>query len=133
MRILIVNNQPSFRQQAREMIPAIPWASIIIAEAKDGMEAIEMVKRHRPDVVLMDIMMPGMSGIEATRRIKKIAPQTKVIAITAYDNAEFPKRSIEAGADLFIKKEELDSEALRECLEKLSMTNDEGPSSKGGS
>jgi DNA-binding NarL/FixJ family response regulator len=123
LRSLIADDQPSFRQQAREMIPAIPWASII-AEAKDGVEAIEMVKRHRPDVVLMDIMMPGMSGIEATQRIKEIAPQTKVIAITAYDNAEFPKRSIEAGADLFIKKEELDSETLKECLEKLSMTND---------
>ena len=121
-RLLIVNNLPSFRQRVREMIQAIPWASII-AEAKNGLEAIELVKRHRPDVVLMDIVMPGMNGIEATRRIKEIAPQTKVIAITAYDNAEFPKRSIEAGADLFIKKEELDSEALRECLEKLSMTN----------
>ena len=121
-RLLIVNNLPSFRQRVREMIQAIPWASII-AEAKNGLEAIELVKRHRPDVVLMDIVMPGMNGIEATRRIKEIAPQTKVIAITAYDNAEFPKRSVEAGADLFIKKEELDSEALRECLEKLSMTN----------
>jgi len=102
---------------------AIPWASIV-AEAKNGLEAIELVKQYRPDVVLMDIVMPGMSGIEATRRIKEIAPQTKVIAITAYNSAEFPKQSIEAGADLFIKKEELDSESLRECLEKLSMTND---------
>ena len=120
MRILIVNNQRSFRQQAREMIAAIPWASIV-GEAKDGLEAIELVKRHPPDVVLMDIVMPGIDGIEATRRIKEIAPQTKVIAITAYDNAEFPKQSIEAEADLFIKKEELDSETLRECLEKLRM------------
>jgi len=123
MRILIVNNLPSFRQQVREIMQAIPWASIV-AEAKNGLEAIELVKQHRPDVVLMDIVMPGMSGIEATRRIKEIAPQTKVIAITAYDNREFPKQSIEAGADLFIKKEELDSEALRECLEKLSNPND---------
>jgi len=102
------------------MIAAIPWASIV-GEAKDGLEAIELVKRHPPDVVLMDIVMPGIDGIEATRRIKEIAPQTKVIAITAYDNAEFLKQSIEAGADLFIKKEELDSETLRECLEKLRM------------
>jgi len=120
MRILIVNNLPSFRQQIRETMQAIPWASIV-AEAKNGLEAIELIKQHRPDVVLMDIVMPEMSGIEATRRIKEIAPQTKVIAITAYDNAEFPKRSIEAGADLFIKKEELDSETLRKCLEKLRM------------
>jgi len=105
------------------MIQAVPWASIV-AEAKSGQEAIELVKRLHPDVVLMDIVMPGMSGIEATRRIKEIAPQTKVIAITAYDDAQFPKQSVEAGADLFIKKEELDSNTLRECL-KLLMTNDQ--------
>ena len=118
MRILIVNNLPSFRQKARELLKAIPWASIV-GEAKGGLEAIELVKRLRPDVVLMDIVMPGMSGIEATRRIKEIAPQTKIIAITAYDNAEFPKQSIEAGANLFIKKEELDAETLRKCLERM--------------
>jgi two-component system nitrate/nitrite response regulator NarL len=106
------------------MIQSTPWASIVAA-AKDGLEAIELVKQHRPDVVVIDIVMPGIDGIEATRRIKKIAPQTKVIAITAYDNTEFPKRSVEAGADLFIKKEELDSDTLRKCLEKLSMTNDQ--------
>ena len=123
LRILVADDQASFRQRMQEMTQSIPWASVV-AEAKNGLEAIELVKQRRPDVVLMDIVMPGMNGIEATRRIKEIAPQTKVIAITAYDNTEFPKRSVEAGADLFIKKEELDSEALRECLEKLSMTND---------
>jgi DNA-binding NarL/FixJ family response regulator len=123
LRSLIADDQASFRKKMQEMTQAIPWASIV-AKAENGLEAIELVRQHRPDVVLMDIVMPGMSGIEATRRIKKIAPQTKVIAITAYDNAEFPRRSIEAGADLFIKKEELDSETLRECLEKLLMTSD---------
>ena len=123
LHILIANNLPSFRKGAREIIQAIPWASVV-AEAENGLETIELVKQHRPDVVLMDIVMPGIDGIEAARCIKEIAPQTKVIAITAYDNAEFPKRSIEAGADFFIKKEELDSETLKECLEKLSMTND---------
>ena len=124
LRILVADDQASFRQKMQEMTQSIPWASIV-AEAKNGLEAIELVKRHRPDVVLMDIVMPGIDGIEATRRIKEIAPQTKVIAITAYDNREFPKQSVEAGADIFIKKEELDSETLRECLEKLSNPNDQ--------
>ena len=124
LRILVADDQASFRQRMQEMTQSIPWASVV-AEAKNGLEAIELVKRHRPDVVLMDIVMPGIDGIEATRRIKEIAPQTKVIAITAYDNREFPKQSVEAGADIFIKKEELDSETLRECLEKLSNPNDQ--------
>ena len=120
MSILIVNNLPSFRQKARELVKAIPWVSIV-AEARNGPEAIELVKRLHPEVVLMDVVMPGMSGIEASRRIKEIAPRTKIIVITAYDYAKFSERSIEAGADLFIKKEDLDSETLRECLEKLQM------------
>jgi DNA-binding NarL/FixJ family response regulator len=66
-----------------------------------------------------------MSGIEATRLIKEISPETKVIVITAYDNAEFKKQSIEAGADLFFRKEELNSDILMECF--LSMTNDQIP------
>jgi DNA-binding NarL/FixJ family response regulator len=123
IRVLVADDQAPFRQRMQEMTQCIPWASVV-AEAKNGLEAIELVEQCRPDVVLMDIVMPKIDGIEATRRIKKIAPQTKVIAITAYDNAEFPRRSIEAGADLFIKKEELDSETLRECLEKLLMTSD---------
>jgi len=118
MGILIVNNLPSFRQKVREVVKAIPWASIV-AEAQSGPEAIELAKQHHPDVVLMDIVMPGMSGIEATRRIKEIAPRTRVIVITAYNNAGFPKQSSKAGADLFLKKEELNPETLRECLEKL--------------
>ena len=114
LRILVANDQASFRQEMQEMTQSIPWASIV-AKAENGLEAIELVRQHCPDVVLMDIVMPGMSGIEATRRIKKIAPQTKVIAITAYDNAEFPRQSIEAGADLFIKKEELEDRLELGC------------------
>ena len=133
LHILIADDQPSFRHTLREMMQAEPsWS--VVAEASNGLEAIEQVKRHRPDVVLMDIVMPDMSGIEATRCIKKIAPETKIIAITTYDDAEFLKQSIEAGADLFIKKEELDISTLRECLEKLSNPNDQIQiESEGGS
>lgn len=115
LRILIADDQPSFRHTLREMIQAEPsWS--IVAEASNGLEAIEQVKRHHPDVVLIDIVMPGISGIEATQRIKAITPQTRVIAITAYDNSEFPKRSLEAGADCFLKKEEVNTATLQECL-----------------
>ena len=132
LRILVADDQASFRQEMQEVTQSILGLSVV-AEAHNAPEAIELVKQHHPNIVLVDIVMPKMSGIEATRCIKEIAPETKIIAITAYDNTEFPKRSIEAGADLFIKKEKLDSETLRECLEKLSNPNDKEPNPKGGS
>ena len=128
-RFLIAVDQPSFCHTLREMMQAEPLWSVV-AEAGNGLEAIEQVKRHRPDVVLMDIVMPVMDGIEATQRIKEIAPQTRVIATTAYDNAEFPKRSLEAGADCFLKKEELNTATLQECLEQIQVTKP--IESKGG-
>jgi DNA-binding NarL/FixJ family response regulator len=126
MHILIANNSPSFRKEAREMIETIPFVSIV-EEAKSGKEAIEFVKKHHPDVVLMDIVMSGMSGIEATRLVKEISPETKVIVITAYDNEEFQKQSIEAGADFFLRKEELNPDTLMECFknDQIPMNNDQ--------
>ena len=130
LHILIADDQPSFRHTLREMMQAEPsW--FVVTGARNGLEAIEQVKRHRPDVVLMDMVMPVMDGIEAMERIKEIAPQTRVIAMTAYDNAEFPKRSLEAGADCFLKKEELNTATLQECLEQIQVTKP--IESKGGS
>jgi chemotaxis response regulator CheB len=64
MRILVADDQASFCQRMQEMTQSIPWASIV-AEAKNGLEAIELVKQHRPGVVLMDIVMPGIERIRA--------------------------------------------------------------------
>jgi DNA-binding NarL/FixJ family response regulator len=76
----------------------------IIAEAGSGAEAIEAVRKHEPDVVLMDIGLPDMSGIEATRVIKEQHPGTAVVALTIHEDEEYFFRMLEAGASGYVPK-----------------------------
>jgi DNA-binding NarL/FixJ family response regulator len=82
----------------------------VVGEASNGKEAIEMVKKLVPDVVLMDIAMPIMGGLEATHRIHKESPNVKVLALTQYDDREYVFPIIEAGAYGFISKSAASSE-----------------------
>jgi two-component system response regulator NreC len=82
----------------------------LVGEAVNGKEALEKVKKLMPDVVIMDIAMPLMDGLEATRRICKEFPKTKIIALTQYDDREFVYPVIKAGARGFISKTAASSE-----------------------
>lgn len=83
----------------------------IIGEAANGIEALDQMDQ-RPDVVLMDVVMPDMDGLEVTRQIKQRAPGTIVILTTAYQDREFRTRSLRAGADGFVLKDDLSTETL---------------------
>jgi two-component system response regulator NreC len=83
-----------------------------VGEATNGREALEMVARLSPDIVLMDIVMPLMDGLEATRRIHKEFPETKVIILTQYEDREYVLPVIEAGASGFISKASASSELI---------------------
>jgi len=76
----------------------------VVGEAGDGEEVVRLVKQLCPDIVLMDIGMPGVNGVEATRQIREAAPQIKVLVLTAYDNPEFVSAMIEAGAVGYLLK-----------------------------
>ena len=82
----------------------------VVGEASNGREAIEMVRKLAPDIVLMDIAMPIMGGLEATHRIHKESPNVKVLALTQYDDREYVFPIIEAGAYGFISKSAASSE-----------------------
>jgi DNA-binding NarL/FixJ family response regulator len=95
----------------------------VVAEAADGLEAIARMDQ-KPDAVLMDVVMPGMSGLEATRQIKDLAPETIVILTTAYQNHEFRTRSLNAGADGFVLKDDLTTDVLRDILDEFVLKDD---------
>ncbi|QIK65769.1 response regulator transcription factor [Nocardioides sp. HDW12B] len=77
----------------------------VVAEAEDGLAAVAAVERHRPDVVLMDIRMPGLDGIEATRRLSRSTPQTRVVVLTTFDLDEHVYAAVRAGASGFLLKD----------------------------
>ncbi|MBI2287905.1 MAG: response regulator transcription factor [Chloroflexi bacterium] len=84
----------------------------IVGEASDGNEAIEKARELMPDVIVMDVAMPGMDGLEATRRLRKKNPTVKVLVLTQNDNKEYILSAIRAGADGYVPKRALGSELI---------------------
>jgi DNA-binding NarL/FixJ family response regulator len=77
---------------------------LVIAEAADGLQAVELARQHAPDVILMDVRMPGIDGIEATRRLAVAQPQTKILILTTFQHDEYVWGALRAGASGFLLK-----------------------------
>jgi DNA-binding NarL/FixJ family response regulator len=103
IRVLIVDDQPRARQSMKALLMTCPQIAGI-QEAADGQQAVRLVEEARPDVVLMDVRMPEMDGLQATRLIKARWPQVKVIMLSMY--LEYSNEALSAGADAFVSKGE---------------------------
>ena len=88
IRTLLTDDHTLFRQGIRTLLSAVPDLEVV-GEAANAAEAIARAAELRPDVVLMDVSMPGMSSFEATRQIRKGRPETKVLFLTMYDDEDF--------------------------------------------
>jgi NarL family two-component system response regulator LiaR len=104
IRILIVDDHGIVRQGLRTYLDLLDEIEIV-GEAENGVEAVAQVERHRPDVVLMDLVMPEMDGIEATRQICAISPATQVIVLTSFTEDEMVFPAIKAGAAGYLLKD----------------------------
>lgn len=103
--VLIADDHALVREGTRRLLEAEP-DMVVVAEAGDGQAAIEQALATRPDVAIMDVAMPpGMNGIEATRRIKSLAPRIAVLAVTAYDDDQYVMALLDAGAAGFLLKD----------------------------
>ena len=103
IKVLIADDHTLVRQGIRSLL-ALAADIEIVGEAADGRQAVEKVRQLAPDVVLMDLAMPKMGGLEATRRIRKEFPATKILVVTQYDDSEYVIPVIEAGARGFVTK-----------------------------
>jgi len=104
IKVLIADDHTILRQGIKALLDN--QAEIeVIGEAKDGREALTLIERLLPDVILMDIAMPGLNGLEATRRIKKKFPKIKVLVLTMYTNEEYVFQILNAGANGYLVKE----------------------------
>ena len=112
IRILIVDDQTITRSGLQNLLAAQPDLEIV-AEARDGREAIELAAEFQPDVILMDLRMPGVNGIEATRRIRRTSPNIHILVLTVFedDTSVFP--AIRAGASGYLLKNTEQDELLR--------------------
>src|SRR4051794_19738727 len=114
MRVLIADDHPLFRDGLRSLLEA--RGIDVVGEARNGREAVEQARRLRPDVLLMDLQMPEMNGLEATRLLSAQMPDVKVVMLTASADDADLFEAIKSGAQGFIIKN-LDSEEFFRLLE----------------
>ena len=115
VRVLIADDHALVRRGTREILQQHP-AIEVIGEAADGEEALLLIEQDQPEVVLMDLGMPGMSGMEAMRRIKERWPAIRVIILTVHGDDEYVFEAIRAGASGFLLKNVRDRELINAVL-----------------
>ena len=117
MKVLVADDHTAFRASFRKMLARLPPVGEIL-EAADGESAIEQVKQGAPDLVFMDITMPRMDGIEATRRILEEHPNTKIAILTVHANKTLLEKCMEMGACGYLVKNSVHEE-LAQAVEKI--------------
>lgn len=103
IRVLIVEDHNVVRQGLVALLNVVDGLTVV-GEAADGLEAIEQFRKHQPDITLMDLRLPRLSGVEAIKRIRQEAPQARVIVLTTYDGDEDIYRALKAGARAYLLK-----------------------------
>ena len=103
LTVLIADDHPLVREALHRALD-VEEDMKVVAEASDGEEAVKLASELKPDVVVMDIVMPKVNGIEATRKIKEIAPDTAILILTAYDDEEYVLGLLDAGAAGYLLK-----------------------------
>jgi len=106
LRVLIVEDNVSFREMLREKLQALS-ASTIIDEAGNGSEALQKVEALKPELVFMDIHLPGENGIQLTQKIRESYPNTKIIILTSHDSLEYREAAMRSGGSGYISKDSL--------------------------
>ena len=112
LRILIADDHPLFRKGMRALLTATPGTEVV-GEATTGQEAIELAAALQPDVILMDLQMPGINGIEATRQILHTSPHIRILVVTLFEDDASIFTALRAGARSYILKDAKEEEMLR--------------------
>jgi YesN/AraC family two-component response regulator len=124
IKLVIVDDAPFIREVLKHVFATSDVA--VVAEASDGVEAIEIVRIHKPDVVLMDIVMPKKSGIEATIEILKELPKTRIIACSTIDQNTMVMRALEAGCCNYLTKPFKAEDVIRAVQTAMQSNTKEG-------
>ncbi len=118
VRVVLADDHPIVRAGIRGALQELPGVEVV-GEVSDGREAIHLVKSVHPDVVFMDISMPGLNGLEATERIIKALPEVRVIILSRHDNEEYYWRALKVGASGYLLKKAVIAE-LKTALQRVA-------------
>jgi DNA-binding NarL/FixJ family response regulator len=111
LRIVVVDDHAVVRRGVRALLESrTDWE--VVAEATTGREALDAVKRHRPEIVVMDISLPELNGLEATRQIVQESPQTEVLVLTMHHSEELAREVLKAGARGYVLKSDADESLI---------------------
>jgi len=122
VRVMIVEENLLFREAyRRELLRHFPFISI--QEAKDGGEAMEKIQRMTPSLIFMDIGLPGLNGLQLTRRIKEAFPNIRIAMLTGYDFPEYRRTASQYGADRYFLKDSIDWKEVEEFIQNIPEKN----------
>ena len=121
-KVLIVDDECMMRQGIRHMIEWEKEGYLLVGEAANGEEGLLMIEEHQPDIVLADIVMPVLDGMEFAVIVKKRFPKVKLIMLSSYDDFEYVKKTLLNGACDYILKPSLNSEELLDMLGRAAGT-----------
>ena len=112
IKVLLADDHAVVRTGFRHIL-ASQWDMEVVGEVADGLQAVEMTESLKPDVVVMDVTMPGLNGIEATRRIQSSTPRTKVLALSMHKDAVYVREILRAGARGYLLKDSSEADFLK--------------------
>jgi len=104
VRLLLADDHTLFREGVRSLLSRIPDIAVV-AETGDGREALELIERHRPDVALLDITMPGLNGLEVASRVTRVSPRTRVLILSMHANEAYVAQALRAGIAGYLLKD----------------------------
>jgi len=120
-RIIIIDDHQLFREGVKQILSADDKIEVV-AEGEDGDQALELVQQYQPDVVIMDINMPNVCGIEATKQIVDKYPDLNVVILSLHDDEKFVTQSLQAGANSYLLKE-MDTDSLLSAIKVICAGN----------
>jgi DNA-binding NarL/FixJ family response regulator len=136
--IVVVDDASDMRLLVRALLRTMGDAISVVGEASDGDEGLEVVRRERPAILITDLVMPGLNGVELTRQVRQELPRTKIIQISSHTDDAYRLMASDSGADIFVNKSVISDALVAAVRNLISRIDDEacrhspGPVEEGG-